>query len=69
MEEKLSKKQKELDWVIANNKRNNEALEFNLTKEINVNKVIVDRQNNYIDVLKKELVLAKNVMKRPRMFQ
>ena len=35
-------------------------------KEMEVKQLIQDRQNKYIDVLKKELIIAKNIIKFPR---
>jgi ABC-type Na+ transport system ATPase subunit NatA len=37
-------------------------------KELELKDVLVDRQNNYINILKKELVYAKNIIKNPNLY-
>ena len=40
----------------------------NTVQELSVREILQKRQSNYIDTLKKELVLAKNIIKHPRLF-
>ena len=40
----------------------------NTVGELNVREILQKRQENYIDTLKKELVLAKNIIRHPRLF-
>ena len=37
-------------------------------KELDLKDVLVDRQKKYIDLLRKELVFAKNIIKNPNLF-
>ncbi|CDW71143.1 UNKNOWN [Stylonychia lemnae] len=38
-------------------------------KELDLKEVLVERQKHYIDLLRKELVFAKNIIKNPNLFQ
>eukprot|EP00347_Sterkiella_histriomuscorum_P019529 403341284 len=60
------------DIILASkNKMEQELFQFknDSGKELELKDVLLERQQNYIMVLKKELVFAKNIIKNPNLFQ
>eukprot|EP00347_Sterkiella_histriomuscorum_P003406 403364419 len=66
LEHKLASQQKEFETKMAESEKDSKTFKFEMNKELGINELLNKRQSDYIDVLKKELVFAKNIIKRPR---
>ncbi|CDW76163.1 UNKNOWN [Stylonychia lemnae] len=66
LEQQLSDFRKEYEETMRIYEQEKKQYKFEMSKELGINEVLNQRQNEYIEILKKELVIAKNIIKRPR---
>lgn len=68
MKAKFAEREDELKAKIVAVRREFEIFKLDINREVDVKEIIINRQLEYIEVLKRELVLAKNIIKNPRLF-